>query len=270
MAESDQGSDDASDQPSKGAGDSSSDKLTLAPELIQARERLGLTQAQLAAESGLSLASIKGYETGRTLPGARELRRLCTALRITPNKLIFGDEAPFSAGRESEVFAGPYGITVHRNRIRLLADHLTSDEAASFASLMSALVLARHGKETALDTEEVADLMSGFQVIAGGGPFVSDLFRLITRDPTVARQVAEALKKAAGVASGEIRPDEAGEPVEIHVGRSRKGTPAALQGQGSQGHGGGKAAAEKAASAGEAPARDTPPDPKAPGKVSKK
>lgn len=197
MAESDQGSDATSDPLSKGAGDSAPDKLTLAPELIQARERLGLTQAQLATESHLSLASIKGYETGRTLPGARELRQLCTALHITPNKLIFGDEAPFDTGANSEVFAGPYGVSVHRNRIRGLVAYLTSDEAASFYSLMSGLVLARHGKDTLEGAEESADLMTGFQVISEGGPFVSDLFRLITRDPGLARQFAEALKKAA-------------------------------------------------------------------------
>src|SRR5690606_4832477 len=66
-----------------------------ASELIKARTELGLTQSKLAEQSGLSVSAIKAYESGRNLPGARELRELCQALQVSPNKLLFGTEAPF-------------------------------------------------------------------------------------------------------------------------------------------------------------------------------
>lgn len=72
------------------------DPLTTLPgELIAAREMLGLTISDLHDRTKISRAVLLGYEKGRTRPGARELKLLCSALRITPNKLLFGDEEPF-------------------------------------------------------------------------------------------------------------------------------------------------------------------------------
>lgn len=176
----------------------SSDKLFLAPELIQARERLGLTQAQLSVESGVSLSAIKGYETGRTFPGARELRQLCMALRITPNKLLFGAENPFSAQKadgDGAKFPGMSPVEVHRWRIKFLADLLTADECAAFYALMSSMVLARHGSEQLDSVEESADLFAGAELI-GKENFDISLFRRITNSPETARQLVDGIKSA--------------------------------------------------------------------------
>lgn len=179
------------------------DKLSLAPELVQARERLGLTQAQLASESHVSLAAIKGYETGRTFPGARELRQLCETLKITPNKLLFGVETPFpsSAASDAALFVGPQGIVVHRNRIRHLLNYLTADECASFYGLMSALVLARHGSSELNAAEQGADLFAGMEIMSSDGPFIEELFRMVTRDKDVAREFVDALRQAQKAAT---------------------------------------------------------------------
>ena len=185
----------ASNNPSAAAPE----KFTLAPELVHARDRLGLTQAQLATLSGVSLAAIKGYETSRTLPGAKELRSLCQTLEITPNKLLFGNETPFTAntGSDVSVFPGLHGTVVYRNRIRHLLNLLTADECASFYSLMSALVLARHGSDELNAADQGADLFAGLEIMSAGGAFEENLFRLITRDKKVATQFAHALKSAA-------------------------------------------------------------------------
>ena len=189
--------------PSSSLPERNAEKLTLGPELVQARERLGLTQAHLAAVSRVSLASIKGYETGRTVPGARELKLLCQALEITPNKLLFGVEAPFAARALSDAatFVGPYGVVVHRRRIQALLSYLTADECASFYSLMSALVLARQGSSELNAADQGADLFAGFDIIKEDGPFIEELFRAVTQNKETAKQFAAALKQAAAEAS---------------------------------------------------------------------
>ena len=72
--------------------DPTAEHLSIANELINARTALGFTQVQLAEVSGVSRSAIKGYESGRNMPGSRELRALCVALAVTPNQLLFGVE----------------------------------------------------------------------------------------------------------------------------------------------------------------------------------
>lgn len=59
-----------------------------------------MTVKQLHEQTGISRAVLFGYEAGRTRPGARELRLLCEALKVTPNRLLFGSEEPFSGPRQ--------------------------------------------------------------------------------------------------------------------------------------------------------------------------
>lgn len=69
----------------------------------QARERRGWTQNVLSVRSrmtdqeqkGISRTVIVGYEAGTHKPGAREIKLLCEALKISPNWLLFGQENPF-------------------------------------------------------------------------------------------------------------------------------------------------------------------------------
>jgi transcriptional regulator with XRE-family HTH domain len=76
----------------------------LGQRIQEARRGAGLTQEELAERtkradidgSGISGAVISLYERGVNRPGPREIRILCEALRITPNHLVYGDEAPFA------------------------------------------------------------------------------------------------------------------------------------------------------------------------------
>lgn len=65
---------------------------SVANELVRARKVLGWTQNELHQRTGISRDTIKQYETGRHLPGAREIRLLSAALGISPNRLLLGSD----------------------------------------------------------------------------------------------------------------------------------------------------------------------------------
>ncbi len=122
------------------------ESLGFASALIKARTDKGMTQAQLSELSGVSRSAIKGYETGRNMPGARELRWLCRTLEISPNLLLFGTETPFKT-----VGGWPWGkpdpdiVEANRQTLILLADLLAPRELQSLVDLMLSLATARHG-----------------------------------------------------------------------------------------------------------------------------
>lgn len=124
------------------------ENISFASELIKARAGVELTQAQLSEKSGVSLSAIKGYETGRTMPGARELRELCQALEISPNKLLFGTETPFKADTFAPLFSTLEAEDKYLDRFQLglLAALMTFDERKAVYTLMQGLVVARHGE----------------------------------------------------------------------------------------------------------------------------
>jgi transcriptional regulator with XRE-family HTH domain len=131
------------------------DAMSVANALIRARSELGLTQVQVAEASGVSRSAIKGYETGRNMPGGRELKALCSVLRVSPNAILFGTETPFSGGPEDgetprwlrDASAEPESEDRARVRLSGLLSFLTSQERASILNLVQALAVARHGPE---------------------------------------------------------------------------------------------------------------------------
>ncbi len=60
--------------------------------LRAAREAAGMTQEQLALASGLDMANVSRYETGRREPGVRVIVRLAAALGVQAGKLFEGAE----------------------------------------------------------------------------------------------------------------------------------------------------------------------------------
>lgn len=174
------------------------DKLAIASEIIKGRERLGLTQAQLAAKSELSISAIKGYETGRNYPGTKELRQLCIALQITPNLLLFGDENPFEGDVAEKLasvgeFKGPH---VRRARVAALMDLLSASESLAVYSLVQSIAQARHGEAEVRSRLEFADLGTGLDELQSGHDFDPRLFRLILNDPATAQEVVQAMRNA--------------------------------------------------------------------------
>ena len=140
--------------------------LGVANALIRARSERGLTQVQLAEASGVARSTIKGYETGRNMPGGREIRSLCRVLRLSPNALLFGTETPFSDDEDDskgerwsrDALAEPESEAQAKVRLYGLLPLLTAQEGASLLNLVQALAVARHGPEMAKAKIEQADM----------------------------------------------------------------------------------------------------------------
>lgn len=70
--------------------------------IFEARDGLGFSQQALATRTrladpdgqGISRAVLSLYETGVNKPGAREIKLLCEALKVTPNWLLYGSDSP--------------------------------------------------------------------------------------------------------------------------------------------------------------------------------
>lgn len=60
----------------------------MSEELRGARERAGLSQAQLALRSGVAQPNIAAYESGRRIPSAAMVDRLRSAMRPLPHEAL--------------------------------------------------------------------------------------------------------------------------------------------------------------------------------------
>jgi len=62
----------------------------IAHNLRRFRQRLGITQEELEARSGVPQANISLYETGRMNPNLANLKKLAAALEISTDQLLEG------------------------------------------------------------------------------------------------------------------------------------------------------------------------------------
>jgi transcriptional regulator with XRE-family HTH domain len=184
---------------------STRDKLAIASEIIRGREQLGLTQAQLSAQSQVSLSAIKGYETGRNLPGAKEIRQICQVLRISPNRLVFGVENPFPESswpheplpeKGKPIYTPPEPGQLEQ-RLQHLLPLLSSSERQAIHSIVYSLATARHGAKVVSGQIRSADLESGAELFIESGRFVPSLHAKLLVNPSVARNYASAIVVAA-------------------------------------------------------------------------
>lgn len=60
--------------------------------IVEARERAGLNQTELAGRVGKSQQTITGYETGDTEPNLSIYKAIAKATDVSPAWLVFGDE----------------------------------------------------------------------------------------------------------------------------------------------------------------------------------
>jgi transcriptional regulator with XRE-family HTH domain len=131
----------------------------LQAELVRARTKAGLSISDLHDKTQISRAVLLGYERGRTRPGAREIKLLCEALKITPNKLIFGTEEPF----EKHPLYESLGVDSDASRVMKmmgLFNILARSEQDSLLQLSSSIVASRHGQDAILSIESVYEVAS--------------------------------------------------------------------------------------------------------------
>lgn len=77
--------------------------MTVGEHIREIRKRRGMTQAQLAEESGVAAISIHQYETGKRSPQLAQLIRIAVALGVDWNSLVTEEERKrIVMGRNSE------------------------------------------------------------------------------------------------------------------------------------------------------------------------
>jgi len=160
----------------------------IATELIRARTRAGMSQSQLAERSGLSRNAVMAYESGRNKPGAREIKLLCEALKLTPNKLIFGSEEPF---KQTENVFDALGLTSENQEAVLFSvvfNMLGRDERQAVITLVHNLLEARHG-EKFREMIEVTKIMATEFETGEAGKIIAEAIT-----PTAINKIAEQVQ----------------------------------------------------------------------------
>lgn len=119
-------------------------------QLQRARVDAGLSIVELSRLTGISKTVLHGYERSRTKPGAREIRLLCSALHISPNRLILGNDdfetdTPGFTSFYRKIRARPQlAALFYSMSMPLMASLLDEEEVKSVLFLVSNLVRARN------------------------------------------------------------------------------------------------------------------------------
>lgn len=114
-------------------------KRTIGTALLGARERAGLTQADVASMVGLAPAVYGRIERGQMLPSVPTMHRLCVALSISANMLLglgFG-ESPVAI-TPSEPIDPP-----ELRRLASILPSLSPNALRTLAALASAIALKK-------------------------------------------------------------------------------------------------------------------------------
>lgn len=154
------------DEGAHGAGESGQPMDIIAIELKASREARGLSISQLHTYTGIARTALHDYEAGRYKPGANEIRKLCDALGITPNKLLTGRENPQSEPTPLErVFASGSGNVQVMKAGQLLL-MLPLDEREAIYKILMGLVSSRYPAEKVQTALEGMDLLAGIMNVA--------------------------------------------------------------------------------------------------------
>ncbi len=136
--------------------DPANDSDSISFQLQSARVDAGLSIADLSKQTGISKTVLHGYERARTKPGAREIRLLCAALQISPNRLLFGSD---------EFEANPSEFTSFYRKVRarpelaglfytmcmpLMASLMDEEEVMSLLRIVAGLMRARNPGASAM------------------------------------------------------------------------------------------------------------------------
>lgn len=123
--------------------------VSVASELVRARKVLGWTQNELHQRTGISRDTLKQYETGRHLPGARELRLLSAALGISPNRLLLGSDEfqPAPSLLQGMLSDAEADEAKKMFRFYILYNMLTPTERNAVLTLIEPILTGRQGGE---------------------------------------------------------------------------------------------------------------------------
>jgi hypothetical protein len=102
-----------------------------------------------------------GYEAGRTKPGEREIRLLCDALKVTPNKLIYGREEPFQSD-ETLARLGINAEEIQMGHVIVLFNMLNGEERRALLTIIYAILEARKGRKEMQQATEAMKVFGEF------------------------------------------------------------------------------------------------------------
>lgn len=78
------------------------DLIAIGNHLLAARKRLGLTQAEVAEQAGVSGRTYADIERGTVNMRVETLIRICNSLNVTPDMILIG-ESPSMAATQAEL-----------------------------------------------------------------------------------------------------------------------------------------------------------------------
>lgn len=114
-------------------------------ELRKARERSGKTISELHRETGISRTVLQAYEASRFAPGAAELKRVCKALNVSPNLVIFGEENPLDEKPLLSAYVGDMSNSMGPTRLALVLHLLSATELTAILNLVESILISRTG-----------------------------------------------------------------------------------------------------------------------------
>jgi transcriptional regulator with XRE-family HTH domain len=162
----------------------------IAIQLKASREARGVSISQLHTTTGIARTALHDYEAGRYKPGANEIRKLCEALGITPNKLLTGRDNPATPETPLEKVFGAGSENVKVAKAGQLLLMLPLEERDAFYKLLLGLVSARY------PAEQVAKVLEGVDMLMGVMNFAAA--RVTNPDEEISEETAR--KRIAEIA----------------------------------------------------------------------
>lgn len=121
-----------------------------------------MTVSDLHRETGISRTVLQGYEAGRFVPGGMELKKLCQVLKVTPNRILFGEESPLENKPLLASYIGDVSKATGTAKLAIALQVLSSEELAALLSLVESIVIGRVGGAKNLQKLlNAADLLIG-------------------------------------------------------------------------------------------------------------
>lgn len=111
--------------------------ITIGTRAREAREKLGLTRAEVAERVGLVHAVYNRLERGKMLPSVPSLFRLCTELHVSP-EVLMGLASP-GAGKKAQRAAPREEATPELRRLLSLARKLDEEKLDALLHVAAAL-----------------------------------------------------------------------------------------------------------------------------------
>lgn len=157
-----------------------------------ARDSYGISQTDLHKLTGLSRTVLINYEAGRHSPGARELKLLCDALKVSPNQIIYGTEEPHVQATglaDTLMNMGEAAIMPVMVVAPIIVEMLGKDDLRTLLTLIESMLKAKSYE----DYRMVMEIVRVFKEITPSERI--ELAERLKSDPEAAQEFQQVLQK---------------------------------------------------------------------------